>query len=52
MPPKKNSYVDQIRESFLREFNYAKKQYEAEKKQDPIKNCASELIEDFTICLS
>lgn len=48
----KKTYTDFIRESFNREFNNAKKQVEAETKQKPIKNYASELMNEFTICLN
>jgi len=50
MPPKKNNYIDKIRAEFIREFNNARKRMDAESKQTPIKNVASELVNDFTIC--
>jgi hypothetical protein len=34
---KTNTYVEQIRQSFLTEFNKARKQFEAEFKQKPFK---------------
>jgi hypothetical protein len=49
----KKSYIEQLHESFLTEFNKAKKRWEAENKQaKAIKNCASEILPDFTVCIN
>ena len=52
MPPKKNDYVDQIRASFLREFNNAKKQYEAEAKQNPFLVAKTSVGFEIEICVN
>lgn len=51
MPPRKNNYVDQIRASFLREFNNACKQRDAEQKQKPFVEVKGIVLET-QLCLN
>lgn len=46
---KKKSYVEQIRESFEREFNNAKKQWNAEMAQKPFKQITKQFANGCSI---
>jgi hypothetical protein len=51
MQPKK-SITEQLKESFLRDFNNNKKQREAEEKQKPFKTLESTKLILVNVCLS